>query len=451
MRTQNSVAIASPSSMTAGSILPKVAWGKGSYVYDSAGKRYLDASGGPAVYCLGHGHDEVNAAIRAQLERIAHGYRYSFTSDALEGLRDRVVRACGGGLDSMVFVCDGSEAVESALKIALQYQVALGRRSRHRFISRRRSWHGNTLGALAVSDFLERRAPFEAGLVEASFLPSVNGYRPPPGVTEDQLAQHSADLLAAEIERLGAEQVAAFIFEPVVGAAGGVVPAPPGYAQRVREICDRYGVLLIADEVMCGSGRTGTWRALEHDGVVPDIMTVAKGLAAGYVPLGATIYHRRVADVIDAHDGGPLTGHTFTGHTLACAAGVAVQTIVERDGLLARVRRDGPRLQQMLRASLGSLEAVGDIRGRGFFVGIEFVSDRSSRRPFARDLHLSARIGAEAAADGLLCYPTSGNVDGVLGDVVMLAPPFNAAEAECEAMVEGLTRATRRALAAIGR
>jgi adenosylmethionine-8-amino-7-oxononanoate aminotransferase len=450
-RAARSEAIASPSAMAAGSVLPKVAWAKGIHVYDAAGKRYIDASGGPAVYCLGHSHDEVNAAIKAQLDRIAHGYRYSFTSDALETLREMVALACGGGLDSMVFVCGGSEAVESSLKLALQYHAARGERTRHRFISRRRSWHGNTLGALAVSDFLERRAPFEAALMPASFLAPVNAYRPPAGVAPRDLARHCADELESEILRLGAEQVAAFIFEPVVGAAGGVVPAPPGYAQQVREICDRHGVLLIADEVMCGSGRTGTWRALEHDGVVPDIMAVAKGLAAGYVPLGAAIYHRRVAETIDAHDGGPMTGHTFTGHTLACAAGVAVQTIVRRDGLLARVQRDGPKLQQWLRTALAGVDAVGDIRGRGFFAGIEFVADRASKEPFDAQDKLALRVGARALEDGLLCYPLRGNVDGVRGDCVMLAPPFNATDGELAEIVERLHKAVRRGLAEIGR
>jgi adenosylmethionine-8-amino-7-oxononanoate aminotransferase len=431
--------------MTAGSALPKVAWAKGIHVYDSAGKRYIDASGGPAVYCLGHSHPEVNAAIEQQLERIAHGYRYSFTSDALEELRALVANACGSGLDAMVFVSGGSEAVESALKLALQFQVASGQASRHRFIARRRSWHGNTLGALAVSDFAARRAPFEAALVEASFLSAVNSYRPPPGVTAAELARHGALELQAEIERVGPERVAAFIFEPVVGAAGGVVPAPPGYAALIRGVCDRYGVLLIADEVMCGSGRTGTWRALEHDGVVPDIMAIAKGLGGGYVPLGATVYRRRVAEVLDAHDGGPLTGHTFTGHTLACAAGVAVQTIIRRDRLLERVRRDGAAFMDSLRAEIGELDIVGDIRGRGFFVGIEFVADRSAKRPFPAEVGLAAQIGALAVEDGLLCYPTNGNVDGVLGDAVILAPPFNATDSELGEIVARFGTAVRRA------
>ncbi|HZC86452.1 MAG TPA: aminotransferase class III-fold pyridoxal phosphate-dependent enzyme, partial [Steroidobacteraceae bacterium] len=408
--------------------LPKVSHGAGIYVYDSAGKRYLDASGGPAVYCLGHGHPEVTAAIVRQLERIAHGYRYTFTSDPLEQLRELIVRACRGlevaapaseaanRLDAMVLVSGGSEAVESALKVALQYHGARGESGRRRFIARRRSWHGNTLGALGVSDFLDRRAPFEGALVAASFVSQVSMYRPPAGVAPEALGAHAAAELEAEILRVGPERVAAFIFEPVVGAAGGALPPPPGYAQRVREICSRNGVLLIADEVMCGSGRTGTWRALEQDGVVPDIMAVAKGLAGGYLPLGATVYSRAIAAVLEAADGGPLTGHTFSGHTAACAAGVAVQTIIERDRLLERVRTAGTEFQRALRAALAPYDAVGDVRGRGFLVGVELVADRATRAPFAAERALAETIGQCAFEDGLICYATGGNVDGIDGD-----------------------------------
>ncbi|MBV8146430.1 MAG: aminotransferase class III-fold pyridoxal phosphate-dependent enzyme [Gammaproteobacteria bacterium] len=438
--------------------LPKVSHGTGIYVYDTSGKRYLDASGGPAVYCLGHGHPEVTAAIVRQLERIAHGYRYTFTSDPLEQLREIVTRACAGPdgarstgdparrLDSMVFVCDGSEAVESALKVALQYHSARGEMTRRRFIARRRSWHGNTLGALGVSDFLDRRAPFEGALVDASFLPQVSMYRPPAGVAPGSLGAHAAAELEAEILRVGPERVAAFIFEPVVGAAGGALPPPPGYAQRVREICSRHGVLLIADEVMCGSGRTGTWRALEQDGVVPDIMAVAKGLAGGYQPLGATIYSHAIAEVLEAADGGPLTGHTFSGHTAACAAGVAVQTIVARDRLLERVASAGARFQTALREALGRYEAVGDVRGRGFLIGIELVADRATRAPFPPERALAETIGSCAFEDGLICYAAGGNLDGVAGDIILLAPPYIATDAELEEIIARFARAVERGL-----
>jgi len=439
--------------------LPKVSHGAGIYVYDTAGKRYLDASGGPAVFCLGHGHEEVTAAIVRQLERIAHGYRYTFTSDPLEQLREMIVRACRGlesatstsedasRLDAMVFVSGGSEAVESALKVALQYHSARGEAGRRRFIARRRSWHGNTLGALGVSDFLDRRAPFEGALVEASFVPQVSMYRPPAGVAPAALAAHAAAELEAEILRVGPERVAAFIFEPVVGAAGGAVTPPPGYVQRVREICSRYGVLLIADEVMCGAGRTGTWRALEQDRVLPDITAVAKGLAGGYLPLGATVFSHTIADVLEAADGGPLTGHTFSGHTAACAAGVAVQTIIERDGLLDRVRTAGAEFQGALRAALARYEAVGDVRGRGFLIGVELVQERATRAPFPAERALAETIGQCAFEDGLICYATGGNVDGIEGDTILLAPPYIATDEELEEIIARFARALERGLA----
>jgi adenosylmethionine-8-amino-7-oxononanoate aminotransferase len=431
--------------------LPRIARGKGVYVWDATGKQYIDGSGGPAVFCLGHGNEEVNAAIAAQLAKVAHGYRYTFTSDALEELTEIVAAACGGGLGHMVFVSSGSEAVESCLKLALQYHAATGQMARRRFIARERSWHGNTLGALSVSGFLERRAPFEGALIEASRLSPANAYRPPPNIAPGDVARACAAELENEILRLGPDQIAGFIFEPVVGAAGGCVPAPPGYAELIREICDKHGVLMIADEVMCGVGRCGTWRALEHDGVEPDLMAIAKGLAGGYLPLGAAVYHRRVAEPIFTAHGAAMTGHTFAGHTACCSAGVAVQRIMAREGLVRRVHDNGPRLMAMLGDALGGLDAVGDIRGRGYFIAVEFVADRQSKEPFPADLQLFARIRDIAFEDGLICYPVGGNVDGVRGDFAIISPPYNATDAELTEIVDKFAGATRKALAAIGR
>jgi adenosylmethionine-8-amino-7-oxononanoate aminotransferase len=427
-----------------GAELPKIAHGIGSRLFDVTGKDYIDGSGGPAVFCLGHAHPEVNEAIKRQLDRVAHGYRYNFTSDPLEELTDIVAAQCGPGFGHMIFTTGGSEAVESALKVALHFHTASGEPSRRRFIARRRSWHGNTLGALSVSEFKERRDPFEGALIPTSHISPANAHRPPLGVMPDQVAQYCARELEDEILRLGPRTVAAFIFEPVVGAAGGVVPAPDGYARFVREICDRHGVLMVADEVMCGAGRCGTWRALEHDGVAPDVMAVAKGLAGGYVPLGATIYHDRIAAVLEAKAGGPMTGHTFTGHTLAC--GVAVQQIVRRDRLISRVAADGPKLMRQLRERLADMESLGDVRGRGFFIGLEFVADRSSKRPFPPKCCLHNRIRTRSLENGLICYPMGGNVDGVSGDTVILAPPYNASAAELEEIADKLERSVREAL-----
>jgi adenosylmethionine-8-amino-7-oxononanoate aminotransferase len=427
--------------------LPRIAHGKGSYLYDQAGKAYLDGSGGPAVFCLGHAHPEVNSAISTQLESIAYAYRYLFTSAALESLTETVLRLSGGCFKDVLYCADGSEAVESALKVALQHFAARGLMNKRRFIARRRSWHGNTLGALSVSGFAALRRAFEGSLLDAIFVSAANAYRPPPDCEPGALVSYLAQELERAILDAGPGTVAAFIFEPIVGAAGGVVPAPPGYAAAVARVCRKYDVLVIADEVMCGVGRSGTWRALEHDGVAPDIMTVAKGLAGGYIPLGATLVAAQVAGPILSEHGSYMTGHTFSGHTAACAAGLAVQRIIERDRLLERVRRVGAAFQDSVRRALAGFEEVGDVRGRGFFVGIELVRDAIARVPFPAERGLSFDIGQRAFADGLICYPCSGNVDGILGDTIILAPPYNASDAELEEIIVKLTRAVGGALA----
>jgi adenosylmethionine-8-amino-7-oxononanoate aminotransferase len=426
--------------------LSRIARGKGSYLYDESGKAYLDGSGGPAVFCIGHANSEVNAAISRQLDSIAYAYRYLFTSSALESLTEIVHRMSGNCFKDILYCCDGSEAVESALKIALQHYAARGLMKKRRFIARRRSWHGNTLGALSVSGFAGRRGPFEGSLLDVAFVSPANSYRMPEGCTTDSLVGYLARELEETIVKLGPDTVAAFVFEPIVGAAGGVVPAPPGYAAAIQSVCARHDVLLIADEVMCGAGRSGNWRALENDGVVPDVMSIAKGLAGGYIPLGATLVSAKVAAPIASEHGAYMTGHTFSGHTAACAAGLAVQTIIEREHLVERVRTKGAEFQHALRESLSRFEEVGDVRGRGFFIGIELVKDRVTRAPFAPERALSFDIGQRAFADGLICYPCAGNVDGAAGDTVILAPPYNASDAELEEIAAKLSRAVGAAI-----
>jgi hypothetical protein len=432
-------------------VLPRISHGLRSYLWDDQGRRYIDGSGGPAVFCIGHGDARVNAAIAAQLGKVAHGYRYLFTSDPLERMTEIVADACGGDLCEMVFTTGGSEAVEGAMKIALQYHHDRGEPSRVRFIARERSWHGNTLMATALSGFVARRRAFAGALPPVGRVGAANAYRPPAGVTADGLVAHLAAELEAEILRLGPGTVAAFVFEPVVGAAGGCVPAPPGYAQAMEAVCRRHGVLVIADEVMCGSGRTGVWRASVADGIVPDIVTVAKGLSGGYLPLGAAVFTRRVGDVLRAGHGGPLTGHTYTGHTACLAAGVAVQEIIAAEGLVERVATRGPRWRTELAERFGGIEAVGDVRGRGYFVALELVADRATKAPFDAGLKLNERIRAEGLARGLITYPMGGNVDGVAGDVVILAPPYNATDAELDEIADKTEAAVRAGLAAIGR
>ena len=436
-----------PASIHATGNLPKVAWAKGSYLYDVDGKQYIDGSSGPAVYCIGHGNEEVNAAISDQLGRIAHGYRYNFTTDALEELTDIIRSRCGGTLNHMVYVTGGSEAVESCLKLALQYHFARGDVTRRKFIARERSWHGNTLGALSVSGFRERKLAFEGSLLDVIHLSPTNAYRPIEGSTPETVGEAGAKELEDAIVKTGAENIAAFIFEPVVGAAGGCVPAPDGYAKRVREICDRHGVLMIADEVMCGAGRTGTWRALDKDSVEPDIMSIAKGLAAGYLPLGAAIYTDKVSA---AFNHVPQTGHTFTGHTACCAAGVAVQKIVTREKLVERVAAQEVKFKAMFVDAFSGVEAVGDIRGRGYFLAAELVQNRQTKKPFAASHKLALHIRQQALENGLICYPVGGNADGVDGDVVILAPPYNATDDELAEIVEKTAKSVRQVLGRAG-
>ncbi len=445
-----SAAAALPPSIISTDNLPKVSWAKGCYIYDVDGKQYIDGSGGPAVYCIGHANAEVNDAIKAQLDRIAHGYRYNFTSDALEELSGILRNRCGGTLQHILYVTGGSEAVECCLKLALQYHAARGAMSRRRFIARERSWHGSTLGALSVSGFLERKKAFEGSLLDVSRVSPANTFRPIAGATAETAGEACARELEDEIRRGGPERFAAFIFEPVVGAAGGCVPAPPGYAKRVRDICDRYGVLMISDEVMSGSGRCGTWRALETDGVEPDIMAVAKGLAAGYLPLGAAIYSNKVAGAIQDAHGGPMTGHTFTGHTACCAAGAAVQRIVAREKLVERVRANEVKLKTMIADALRGVDAVGDIRGRGYFIAAELVADRRTKAPFPAEHKLFMRIRQQALENGLICYPVGGNVDGINGDVVIVAPPYNATDGELDEIVSKMAKSIKQVLKAAG-
>ena len=430
----------------AGGGLPRISHGRGVYLWDTSGKQYIDGSGGPAVFSLGHGNPEVNAAISDQLAKVAHGYRYLFGSEPLDELTRLIARTCGGTLNHMVFVQDGSEAVESAVKLALQYHSARGEPGRTRFIARDRSYHGNTMFATALSGFAERRARFEGALTPVGRVSAANLYRPADGVAPEALVAHLAAELDGEFERLGPETVAAFVFEPVVGAAGGVVPAPPGYAEAIARVCRRHGALIIADEVMCGAGRCGTWAALAHDGLQPDIMTVAKSLSGGYLPLGAAIYSEAVAEPLFAADGGPLTGHTYTGHTTCVAAGLAVQRIIERDRLLERVAAKGAEWQAALRDRLGRFDAVGDIRGRGYFIGIELVRDRPSKAPFPAEARLNQRIRQHALARGLICYPGGGHLGRGRGDTVVLAPPYNASDAELDEIAAKLEAAIEASL-----
>ena len=363
--------------------LPTAVGGEGVYVIDSTGKRYLDASGGAAVSCLGHGHPQVIAAIKTQLDQIAYAHTGFFTTEAAEALGDYLIGNAPGDIEHVYFVSGGSEAMEAALKLARQYFLERGEPKRELFIARRQSYHGNTLGALSVGGNFWRRAPFDPLLPPAHHVSPCYAYRERADSESDQhYAQRLASELEAKIRELGPERVIGFIAEPVVGATAGAVPAVSGYFERMREVCDRYGVLLILDEVMCGMGRTGTLFAYEQEGIVPDLVTIAKGLGAGYQPIGATLLRRPIFDAIAEGSGFFQHGHTYMGHPTACAGALAVQHVIAQENLLSAVNDMGQKLDLALHERFGNHPHIGDIRGRGLFRGLELVSDRATKEPF---------------------------------------------------------------------
>jgi adenosylmethionine-8-amino-7-oxononanoate aminotransferase len=424
--------------------------GEAVWLIDADGKRYLDASGGAAVSCLGHSHPAVIAAVQRQVATLPYAHSGFFTSEPAEELAAHLVaRAPSGfGAGRVAFVGSGSEAMEVALKLARQYFVERGEHSRSRFIARRMSYHGNTLGALSVGGHMQRRSPYAPMLMEVSHIEPCYAYRERrPDETEAAYGRRAADALETEILRIGPEKIAAFVAEPVAGATLGCVPAVPGYFARIREICDRHGVLFIADEVMCGMGRTGSLFALEPDGVCPDIVTVAKGLGAGYQPIGATLASERVAGAIAAGSGVLANGHTYMGHPVACAAALAVLRTIEAEDLLENVRRLGAKLRAALEARFGQHPHVGDVRGVGLFQAVELVADRQTKAPFPRSVRLAETIKALALEDGMICYPSAGAADGVSGDHVVLAPPYIVTGEQVIEIVERLDRAIARAIA----
>lgn len=423
--------------------------GQGISLFDQEGRQYLDASGGAAVSCLGHGHPDVIAAIKAQLDQVAYAHSSFFTTQVCEDLADFLVSRAPGDLDHVYFVSGGSEAVEAALKLARQYFVERGETQRSQFIARRQSYHGNTLGALAIGGNAWRREPFLPMLAPAHHVSPCYPYRDQrPDETEEQYASRLADELEQKILEIGPDRVAAFVAETVVGATAGALAPVRTYLQRVREVCDRHGVLLILDEVMSGMGRTGHLYACAEDGVAPDILAIAKGLGAGYQPIGAMLASRRIYDTIVNGSGFFQHGHTYMGHATACAAALAVQRVIERDGLLANVLARGEQLRARLREVFADHPNIGDVRGRGLFVGIEFVRDRADKSVLDPALKTHARLKRQAMENGLMMYPMGGTIDGVHGDHVLLAPPFICTAADIDEIVERLDRTVRQVLPA---
>lgn len=421
------------------SLPPRAVKGDGAYLIGADGKRYLDGSGGAAVSCLGHSDPDVIAAIKAQIDNMAFAHTGFFTSDAAESLADRLIAHAPGDLDRVYFVSGGSEAVEAAMKLARQYFLEVGQPQRSRFIARRQSYHGNTLAALATGGNAWRKEPFAPLMIDTSHIAPCYEYR--DRNADESVAEYgvrAANELEKELLRVGPENVIAFIAEPVVGATTGAVPPVEGYFKRIREICDQYGILLILDEVMCGMGRTGTFFACEQDGISPDIVTIAKGLGAGYQPIGATLCTSTIYEAIENGSGFFQHGHTYIGHPTACAAADVVVTKLTDGGLTDRAKRMGDKLEVALKDAFSQHPHVGDIRGRGMFRGLEFVEDRETKTPFDPSLAINKKLKKACFEAGLICYPMGGTIDGKLGDHVLLAPPFIISDAQIEELVTKL-------------
>ena len=409
----------------------------GCYIFDDSGNRYLDGSGGAAVSCLGHADPEVVQAIQDQTSKMAFAHTGFFSSDPAEELAELLIKYAPGDLDRVYFVSGGSESVEAALKLARQYHIENGEPNRRHIIARRQSYHGNTLGALAAGGNKWRRDPFEPILINVSHIAPCYEYIDKSNQEKTyEYGQRVAQELEDEILRLGSDTVMAFIVEPVVGATMGAVPAVQGYFNRIEEVCKKYGVLLILDEVMCGMGRTGYLYAAEADNISPDILCIAKGLGAGYQPIGAMLCTKKIYDVIGGGTGFFQHGHTYMGHPVACAAGLAVvQAIIDRD-LLKSVKQRSAQLLNELKIMFKTHSNVGDIRGRGLFIGLELVKDRDTKKPFDPSLKIAANIKRSAFEAGLICYPMSGTRDGKWGDHILLAPPFIIDEKQVVELVE---------------
>lgn len=422
-------------------IYPVAVGGDGPYIIDGNGKRYLDACGGAAVSCLGHNDREVIAAIKAQLDRLPFAHTSFFTNEPMEALARELIEKAPAGIERVYFCSGGSEAIEGALKLARQYFVESGQAQRSHVIARRQSYHGNTLGALAAGGNLWRRKQFEPLLVDVSHVAPCYTYRgKQPGESDVGYGQRLVREFEEEVLRLGADRVIAFVAETVGGATLGCVTPVPGYFAGVRAVCDKYGILLILDEVMCGMGRCGTLFACEQEKVVPDLICIGKGLGAGYQPIGALLASARIYDAVVNGSGFFQHGHTYTGHATACAGALAVQRAFKNRGLLAAVRERGAGLETRLRARFGQHPHVGEIRGRGLFWALELVEDRASKRPFEARRKISATLKLQALENGLMCYPMPGTLDGVSGDHVLLAPPYIIEDAQLDEMVDKLER-----------
>ena len=424
---------------------PRIVRGEGCWLIDEHGKRYLDAVGGAYVANLGHSNAEIADAMAQQARQFGYLSATAFTHAPVEELAAELAATLPGDLDKLYFLSSGSEAVEAALKLARQYWVERGRPEKHKVVALAPAYHGNTLLALSASAREAYKTPFREWLVDVHRVPASYPYRCPCRGRDPGCPACSGDALEAAIVALGADSVAAFIAEPVGGSSTGASTPRPEYFRRVREICDRYQVLFVADEILCGAGRTGSWWAIEPYGAVPDIMTLGKGISGGYAALSAVAAPERIIDVIADGSGNFMHAQTFSHHSVACAAGLAAVRYLKRHGLVERCATLGAVLERRL-AALLELPHVGDVRGRGLLAGIEFVEDKETRAPFPRAAHFAETFTEAAQQAGLVVWPNVGHADGTNGDLVMVAPPFIVTEQEIDEIVRRFAEALEATL-----
>jgi adenosylmethionine-8-amino-7-oxononanoate aminotransferase len=421
--------------------LPTIASGEGVHLIDTNGKRYLDACGGAAVSCLGHSNHAVKEAIHKQIDKVPFAHTSFFTNKAQEDLAEHLITHSNSKFTSVYFVSGGSEAVETSIKLARQYFVEIGLTDKKYVIARKQSYHGNTIGALSAGGNLWRRQMFDPILISGNHISACYAYRGKHNNENDyEYGQRVANELESKIIELGEDNVAAFIAETVVGATLGAVTAVDGYFKRIREICNQYNVLLILDEVMCGSGRTGTLHACEQEGIYADIQTMAKGLSGGYQALGAVLIADKIQQAICEGSGMFQHGHTYIGHATACAAGLAVQKEIQKNNLLENVKLQGASLYGLLKDIAAEHPFIGNVRGRGLFIGVEIVKDKVNKTPFPTEQKVHAKIKKQAMELGLMVYPMGGTIDGKNGDHVLLAPPYIVNQSHIEEIADKVVK-----------
>lgn len=416
-------------------IYPVISHGKGIYLFDQEGKRYIDGCSGAVTVSIGHAVDEVVEAMYAQAKEVSFAYRSHFSSEAVEELGAKLAEWAPGSLNWTFFVSSGSEATETAQKIAIQYWQERGKPTKNRIISRWMSYHGITMGALSMSGHVLRRKRFVPLLEDYPTISAPYPYRKPDGVSLEDYALQCANELETAILRVGPEQVAAFIAEPVIGASGGAVVPPDGYFQRIREICDKYEVLFIADEVMTGIGRTGKAFGIDHWGVVPDMITLGKGMSSGYTPMAATVVSDEIIETIKNGSGLIMAGHTYSANPQSAAISLAVLKYVEKHSLFEKAAEQGAYLLERLQELAAELPLIGDARGLGMLCGLEFVKDKDTKEPFPLSHNVSGRVIAKAFEKGLLVYPAVGGLEGIAGDSVIIAPPLTITKAQIDELI----------------